>query len=78
MLYAQLGHGNMGTKPIQGHVGDSSLRQDLHKCVRQVESIQADGDELTRCCEILGRPLPPTRVYTFYGDNAKEIAVNWF
>lgn len=77
MLFAQLGHGNMGNKPIQGHFGDYSLSQDLHNCARKVESIQADGHELSRCCEILGRPLPTTPVYIFFGDNAKEIAANW-
>jgi hypothetical protein len=78
MLFAQLGHGNMGNKPIQGHVGDSSLSENLHACARKVEYIQADGHELTRCCEILGRPLPTSLVYKFFGDNAKEIAANWF
>lgn len=42
-----------------------------------VIKIQADGDELQRCCDILGRQLPNNRVYTFVGVNAQEIAANW-
>jgi hypothetical protein len=38
--------------------------------------IHADGDELARCCQILGRPIPDG-CYSFMGDNAKEIAANW-
>jgi hypothetical protein len=48
------------------------LNENCYSMVR----IQADGDELIRCCQILGRPIPDG-CYSFMGDNAKEIAANW-
>lgn len=62
---------------LGGHIGHASFEQELKKHAREVTEIQADGDELVRCCRILGRDLPPRRVHTFIGDNAKEIALNW-
>ena len=63
----------------EGHVGDYNLPNSLAECSKfsTVIEVQADGDELEKCCEILGRELPPNRVYTFLGVNAQEIARNW-
>ena len=60
---------------IQAHCGEPSFIQTREpmNCL----NVQADGDELAKACAILGRPLPPNRVYTFYGNNAVEIAANW-
>jgi hypothetical protein len=60
---------------VSGHYGETHLVQQDHQTVTEV---QADCDELTHCCAILGRQLPPNRVYTFVGDNAKEIVKNWY
>ena len=60
-----------------GHVGDSTLERNLNYSYKEISEIQADGDELVKCCEILGRQLPKRRVYTFLGSNAQEIAINW-
>ena len=63
----------------EGHVGDSNLSNSLAGCCEYstIIEVQADGDELEKCCEILGRELPPIPVYTFLGVNAQEIARNW-
>jgi hypothetical protein len=61
-----------------GHVNNEGLKVALRCNSRNITEIQADGDELERCCAILGRQLPPCRVYTFFGNNAKEIACNWY
>lgn len=75
MLYAITNAGHQ----ISGHVNDSidSLTLNLNNCYLSIKQIQADGDELAKCCEILGRQLPKCRVYTFLGNNAQEIAKNW-
>jgi hypothetical protein len=63
---------------IQGHIDNENLGIILNGNYNLVTEIQADGDELVHCCQILGRQLPTTnRVYTFVGDNAREIAINW-
>ena len=43
----------------------------------KIQYAQADGDELEHACEILGRPMPKARVFTFVGDDARTIAINW-
>jgi hypothetical protein len=73
MIYFEFDDSNFN---YQGHVGDSNNIVERSKFSTVIE-IQADGDELERCCEILGRELPPNRVYTFLGVNAQEIARNW-
>lgn len=74
MLYAILESG----KEFYGHVNEGSLTSNLNFKFNEITEIQADGDELEKCCDILGRNLPTnTRVYTFLGNNAKEIAKNW-
>lgn len=45
---------------------------------QHVTEIQADGDELTRCLHITGRPTLPQRLMHFYGDDAKHIVGNWY
>jgi len=63
---------------MSGHIGDRMLVDWTIDNYQKVTEVQADGDELERCCDILGRKLPSTRVYTFLGDNAREIALNWY
>ena len=73
MLYATLKSG----QEFCGHVNGGSLASNLNSKFNEITKIQADGDELDKCCDILGRNLPTKRVYTFLGNNAKEIAKNW-
>ena len=73
MLYATLESG----QEFCGHVNGGSLASNLNFKFNEITEIQADGDELEKCCDILGRNLPTKRVYTFLGNNAKEIAKNW-
>lgn len=73
MLYANLNNGQCH----QGHIDNENMRLVLNGNYDLVTEIQADGDELEHCCRILGRQLPNKRVYTFVGDNAREIAINW-
>ena len=73
MLYATSSHG----KNYSGHIKDDDLTYLLNSSCFTISEIQADGDELEKCCEILGRQLPKRRVYTFLGNNAQEIARNW-
>jgi hypothetical protein len=76
MLYAHSSDCNL---LCQGHIGDDGLATKLHVLCEGIVTIQADGDELVRCCDILGKSLPKSlRVYTFFGVNAQEIAVNWY
>jgi hypothetical protein len=65
------------TQKHYGHVGEEMLTKALNFFYNDITEIQADGDELVKCCEILGRQLPKCRVYTFLGNNAQEIARNW-
>jgi hypothetical protein len=58
------------------YVGED-LKSIFDDYIDSVTQVQADGDELEKSCKILGRHLPDTRVYTFYGDNAREILLNW-
>jgi hypothetical protein len=62
----------------KGHIGDTDLALAVNYGYEAIVKVQADGDELERCCAILGRRRPDNRVYTFIGDNAKEIAANWY
>jgi hypothetical protein len=73
MLYAKFLEGN----EVSGHIGDVGLERTLNYTSENTVEIQADGDELDKCCRILGRGLPPKRVYIFKGVNAMEIAGNW-
>jgi len=73
MLFATSSHG----KEYSGHIKDNDLTYILNGSYFNIAEIQADGDELVKCCEILGRQLPKKRVYTFLGNNAQEIAKNW-
>jgi len=73
MLYATTSQGDS----ISGHKYDRILENQLNIKYKQIAKIQADGHELEKCCEILGRNLPKRRVYTFLGNNAQEIALNW-
>ena len=73
MLYATDSYG----KEYSGHINDDDLTYILNRSFFRIAEIQADGDELVKCCEILGRQLPKKGVYKFLGNNAKEIANNW-
>lgn len=68
-----------GYKPpfFKKNLDDSTTVKKMVALAGEVQSIQADGHELAKCCEILGRTLPKARVYTFFGDNANEIVANW-
>lgn len=44
-----------------------------------ITEIKASGIDLIKCLNILGRTMPTgEKSYIFIGDNAKEIAANWF
>lgn len=73
MIYATFLEGN----EVSGHIDDIALESTLNHMSESTVEIQADGDELDKCCRILGRGLPPKRVYIFKGVNAMEIAANW-
>lgn len=60
-----------------GNADSKTLQEFLFNYCDRITEIEADGHELQYCCNILGRNLPPNRVYVFLGDNAKEIARNW-
>lgn len=73
MLYAK-------SSPIyeySGHCGDEILKKNLNIYYSTMTEIQADGDELAKCCAILDINLPSCRVYTFFGLIAQEIAKKW-
>jgi hypothetical protein len=74
MLYATTSCTQNG---FSGHVNQQDLADNLNTSYYIITEIQADGDELLKCCEILDRRLPNRRVYTFLGNNAQEIAKNW-
>jgi hypothetical protein len=59
------------------HIGHAGFALILNEHYKEIDEIQADGDELVKCCDILDRRMPSNRVYTFLGNNAKEIARNW-
>ena len=73
MLYAT----TSSVHDYSGYIDQDSLTINLNKYYYEVTEIQADSYELEYCCKILGRELPPCRVYTFLGVNAQEIARNW-
>jgi hypothetical protein len=62
---------------VNGHTGDNGLASTVNMAYEAYVLVQADGDELKRCCQILGR-APNRAVHIFLGDNAKEIAANWY
>jgi hypothetical protein len=73
MLIAQNANGAMAYIPaLPSEDPKKWLNENCYIMVR----IQADGDELVRCCQILGRPIPGG-CYNFMGVNAMEIAANW-
>ena len=73
MLFATSTH----QREYSGHINNDKLTFILNESYFTIAEIQADGDELVKCCDILGRQLPKSRVYTFLGNNAQEIAKNW-
>ena len=62
---------------VNGQIGDNGLANTVNWGYNAIVAVQADGDELKRCHQILGR-TSDRAVYTFLGDNAKEIAANWY
>lgn len=74
MLYVKL----YNKQERSGHIGDYAFMDFLSANYSDVSEMQADGDELNRCCAILGRNAPNSRVYVFMGVNAQEIAANWY
>ena len=59
----------------EGHINELETFQ---RTIDETRFCQADGDELIRACEILGRPLPRNQVFTFVDDAARTIAYNWY
>ena len=58
------------------HLGDESLT--LEEVVKyDIEYVYADGDELVLCFNILGMNQIDIRSYTFCGDQARTILLNW-
>jgi len=55
------------------HIGSSHVK---HMNAQYVISVQCDGDELSAACIILNRTTTE-RVFTFFGDNAREVVANW-
>lgn len=45
--------------------------------VRSDYRVQCDGDELVIACALLGRSIPPRRVFTFCGYEVMTILLNW-
>jgi hypothetical protein len=67
-----------GIYPTEGKIAcDSELKQFFLENWAYVESIAADGEDLEKCFKLLGRLNPGKKSFTFFGDNAKEIALNW-
>ena len=62
-----------GNEILSGHIGTF---MDPY-CLNLAYEFQADCDELLRACAILGRPLPPKRVFKFYGNDLLTIINNW-
>lgn len=56
------------------HVGNSNMPESACELVYYA---QADGDELVQAMKILGIESVPFRVFTFVGDDAKRIFMNW-
>lgn len=54
------------------------MKAELYNYSDDIVKIFANGEHLQKCCNILGRNLPPTDHYIFTGNNAKEIALNWY
>jgi hypothetical protein len=77
MIYFEFDDSNFN---CDAHIEDSNFANNLRTRLTfsTVIAVQADGDELERSCAILGRQMPPNGVYTFLGNNAREIARNWF
>lgn len=58
------------------HLGDKSLT--LEEVIKYgVKYVYADGDELVLCFNILGMKELDVRSYTFCGDQARTILLNW-
>ena len=62
---------------VRGHIGEKGLTDIVNRGYNAIVRVQADGDELWRCHQILGR-APNRGFYIFLGDNAREIAANWY
>lgn len=63
----------------------SEVKDFLHSNYSDVKLICAYGSEIVKCFNILGRNPPNFNTmdsaensYIFIGDNAKEIAANWY
>lgn len=58
-----------------GHIG-TRFSPIPREVIENVYFAQADGDELEKCASILDRSVAQ-RVFTFVGEQAQTIAVNW-
>lgn len=65
-------------KIFRTHFGDENVYPIINSFKNsQVIEVQADGDELAVCFELLSRTPNGRLVYIFVGDAAKEIVANW-
>lgn len=69
--------GYQGGITIENNNDDADKIAILKRNAYCIDKLYADGEDLKKCCSILGRFLPPMEEYYFYGDNAKEIAANF-
>jgi hypothetical protein len=70
------------------YCGEEHTPQDVKEFLRynrhDITELNASGYEIVKCFDILGRKQPEfitldgERSYSFFGDNAKEIAANWY
>lgn len=64
----------LGKHLRSGHIGTEIPVN----CIKFAEYFQADGDELDRALNILGRSSSPKRVHIFCGNDVKELILNWY
>lgn len=80
MITVNLGQSGEIVKGHQGW-GEEAFSQYLNTHYRFVEEVEATNEDLHKCYNILGRRVPNAfalKAHVFLGDNAKEIARNWF
>lgn len=78
MLFITIQHPAGFEQVHRTHVGDTNIHSIVNSFnISQVTEVQADGDELDACFELLGRTPNDRPVHTFIGDAAKEIVINW-
>ena len=62
------------------HIGERITPETEKQCTKTMYpiTVQADGDELSVCANIVGRSMDRMQcVHVFVGDQAREIVANW-